>query len=259
MARKTKQGQNVTGILGRLFKNKLVLTALFYAVVLGGIFYGLWYFFHNSRFFTVNEIVINSQEKYGLWEGEDGLKRLYLGRNIFNVNPRDVRMLVKRDAPQFKTVVVRRVMPDRLEIDIVPREPVAYMNTGGGLIIDKDAVILAKGRNRNELVEIKGIRFFFSSPSEGEKVEDPMLDKALSLLKELNEKGITGRYRVGYVNVSDRNNILLDVLGVIVKMGEDGFSRKIDKLKEILEDPDVNIKDIKYIDLRFESPIISPR
>ena len=259
MAKKIKQGQNIIGVLGKLVRNRFVLTAILYAVILGGLFYGLWYFFYNSRFFTVNEIVINSQEGYGLWEGKDKLKDLYIGRNIFNVNPGDVKVMVEREAPQLKTVVVRRVMPDRLEIDIVPRSPVAYINSGGGLVIDKDAVVLAKGRNKKDLVEIKGIRFFFSSPPTGEEIKDQMLTKALSLLKEMKEKGLTGKYRVEYVNVSDKNNVLLGILGVMVKMGGDGFSKKINKLKEILEDPDVNIKDIRYIDLRFENPIISPR
>jgi hypothetical protein len=62
---------------------------------------------------------------------------------------------------------------------------------------------------------------------------------------------------VEYIDISGQNNILLGISGVTVKMGADDFSRKIDELKEILNDPNVNMRDINYIDLRFEDPVIS--
>jgi hypothetical protein len=90
-------------------------------------------------------------------------------------------------------------------------------------------------------------------------VENAMLDKALTLLEELREKRVLSEYRAESINISDKNNIQLEILGVVVKMGSSDFPKKIMKLKEIFEDPDVNVEDIEYIDLRFDSPIISPR
>jgi cell division septal protein FtsQ len=178
---------------------------------------------------------------------------------MFNINLKDVKMLIEREVPQLKSVAVRRVFPDRLEIDVVSREPVAFIDTAKGLVIDKEGVILGRGGIQKDLVEIKGIRFFFSAPARGERINNAMLDKALMLLEGLREKGLTTRHKVKDIDVSDKNNIQLGILGVKVKMGNNDFSQKTDKLKEILEDPDVNVKDIKYIDLRFEEAVISPR
>jgi cell division septal protein FtsQ len=259
MARKKKRGPAVGGLFKKLVVNRFILTAFLCAIVLGGVFYGLRHFFQNTRFFDVSEIVVSKEGGYAFWEGEDKIKNLYLGRNIFNVNPENLEILIKEDAPQLKTVVVRRVMPNRLEIDVVPREPAAFINAGRGFVIDKEAVVLSRGKSEKNLVEIKGMRFFFSAPARGERVENAMLDKALTLLEELREKRVLSEYRAESINISDKNNIQLEILGVVVKMGSSDFPKKIMKLKEIFEDPDVNVEDIEYIDLRFDSPIISPR
>ena len=259
MAKKKKRDIAFGGLFKRLVLNRFVLVVLLCVIVLGGVLYSLWYFFQNTRYFDISEIVVNKEGSYAFWEGEDKLKSLYLGRNIFNVSPKDLEILIKDDAPQLKKVVVRRVMPNRLEIDVIPREPEAFISSGRGFIIDKEAVVLARGGNEKDLVEIKGMRFFFSAPSRGEKIDSAMLDKALTLLGELREKRISPKYDVESINISDKNNIQLEVVGVAVKMGSSGFPQKIVKLKEIFEDPDVNAEDIEYIDLRFDKPIISPR
>ncbi|MFQ5953072.1 MAG: cell division protein FtsQ/DivIB [Candidatus Omnitrophota bacterium] len=258
MARK-KREQNIGNFLGKLLASRIVLIALLCAVLIGGAFYGAWYFFRNSRFFSINEIVVSEHGRGSFWGGESKLKKSYMGRNIFEVDPGEVAKMIKKESPRLETVIVRRVMPDRLEIDVNPREPIAFINTAGGLVIDKEGVVLGRKGNTEGLVEIEGIRFFFSAPPAGRKIDNAMLDKALTILKELRKKRITGKYPAKYVNVSDRNNVQLVVLDVTVKMGKDNFTQKIKKLKEILKDPDVNIEDIEYIDLRFEEAVISPK
>jgi hypothetical protein len=42
-----------------------------------------------------------------------------------------------------------------------------------------------------------------------------------------------------------------------VKMGTDDLAVKIDALDGILTDPNVNIGDINYIDMRFDEPVMS--
>jgi cell division septal protein FtsQ len=219
----------------------------------------MWYFFNNSRFFSVKEILINDEGRYAAWGGERKLKELYVNRNIFSLDLREMELWIRQQAPQLKTVVIRRVMPDRIEVDLISREPFAFIDTAGGLIIDKDGVVLNRGKNKYGLAEIKGIRYFFNAPRNGEKIDNPMLENALRLLDGLKGRGILRKNGVDYVDISDRNNIQVGIDGVNIKMGRNDFSRKIIKLKEFLDDPKIDMKKINYVDLRFEDIIIAPR
>jgi cell division septal protein FtsQ len=264
MAKKKKKAKSTKSssspsFWSALFSNKIILIVLVCALITGGAFYGLWYFFNNSRFFAIKQIIVNDEGRYSAWTGEERLKELYTNRNIFSLNLTEIELWIKQQSPQLKTVVVRKIMPDRIEVDLVSREPFAFINTSGGLIIDKDGVVLNRGKNKYDLPEIKGIRFFFNAPRNGEKIDNAMLEKALMLLDGLKGKGILRRNKVEYIDISDRNNMQLGIEGVNIKMGRSDFSDKIIRLKEMLNDPKVDMRKINYVDLRFDDIIISPR
>jgi len=126
-------------------------------------------------------------------------------------------------------------------------------------VIDKDGMVLASGMKTKGLVKIKGLKFFWGAPSPGKKIKTRPVTKALLLLEVLREKDFAKRYDIEYIDVSDQNNILLNIDGVLVKMGNTDFPRKINRLNEILKDPRIDPKDINYIDLRFEDAVISPK
>ncbi|MFH1665259.1 MAG: cell division protein FtsQ/DivIB [Candidatus Omnitrophota bacterium] len=231
---------------------------LYIIFIAGGIF-GLRYFFLNSPVFDIKEIVVNKDWGYSFREGEGKLKRLYIGRNMFTVDLKQVQSLIKDDFPQLKKVEVKKIFPDRMELDIVSRVPVAVINSGGGVVIDADGIVLTVGEVPRDLVKIKGINFFLNIPPRGGKITNGSLDKALDLLGQLNRKLGKDRSKVEYMDISDNNNIILYVSGVPVKMGIDGFSEKTDELKEMLADPNIDMKDIEYIDLRFEAAVIAPK
>ena len=242
---------------GKIFSKKPILILCLCAGLSGGAFYGAWHFFLNSPFFAIKEIAVNRHSGYSFREGERKLKRLYIGRNIFTVDLKQVQMLIKKDFPQLKKVEVRRGLPEALEIDIVSREPAAVIDAGGGIVIDAEGVVLSVGEKAKGLVKIKGIGFFLNMPSRGEKITNRVLERVLVLLDGLRAKMRENIKDIEYIDVSGRNTILFGISGVTVKMGTDDFSGKIDELKEILNDPDVNMGDIKYIDLRFEDPVMS--
>lgn len=222
--------------------------------------YGCRHFFLNSRFFTIQDCIVIKDGGYPLNEIEDKIKKLYTGRNIFTVNLKQISTMVIKDFPYLEEAEVRRSLPDKLEVNLTVRTPVAFIATGSGLVVDREAVVLAGDIDLEKtLVKIKGVSFFYRIPSPGQKVQTGLVNKALSMLGILREKGLIKRHNVRYIDVSDRNNILLCMDGVIVKMGKGGFTGKINRLNRILEDPKIEIKEIRYIDLRFEDAVISPR
>lgn len=257
--KKSKKGWKIDFFQGKVFPWKLFLIVLFCASTISGVLYGARHFFLNNQFFTIKEIEVNMDRGYSFRDGEEKVNGLYLGRNMFTVNLRQAEMLIKNSFPQLKKVEVRRSFPDRLEIDIIGREPVAVIATGRGIVIDREAVVLAVGEKTKGLVRIKGISFFLNMPSRGESIKNKALDRAIVLLEGLRKKMRNDKAHIEYIDISDRNNILMGIYGVKVKMGTDDFLRKIDKLNQILNDPDISMEDINYIDLRFEEAVISLR
>ncbi|MFH1799167.1 MAG: FtsQ-type POTRA domain-containing protein [Candidatus Omnitrophota bacterium] len=253
--RKRKVGKNVSLVRTRI--TKFVLTILFCGAVSAGVFYGLRHFFVNNPLFDVKDVTVTTSKGYFFEQGEQNIKNLYRGRNIFSINLKQVQLLFENEFPQVKEVEVKRILPDKIEIDVIGREPRALINFGGGIIIDKDAVVLAIGAKAENLVQIQGITFFMNMPRKGETIKNEFLDKALLLCEGLYENMKMYRKEVKYIDISDRNSIVLGFCDVEIKMGASGFSKKIAKLKEIREDPNMRMGDIRYVDLRFEDSVIS--
>ncbi|MBD3426208.1 MAG: FtsQ-type POTRA domain-containing protein [Candidatus Omnitrophica bacterium] len=241
------------------FPSRLFVTALVAAVLMGGAVYGVWYFFLNSEFFAVRDIIVNKDQDYSFHAGERYLLNRYKGRNIFTVNARQVQTLVKSDYPQFKKVEIRRRFPDVLEVDIVSREPMAIIESGGGIVIDSEGVVLNVGEVRKGLVKVRGISFFLNMPERGEKITSGALDRALLLLEILRKKMGSEKANIEYIDISDRNNLVLGIYGAKVKMGSEDFFKKTQQLRDIINDPNINMDDIRYIDLRFDDAVIAPK
>lgn len=242
-----------------LIPPKAVVIVLLVIALAAGIIYALGYYFLNSQAFEVKEIVVNKDRTYSFASGEQKLEGLYIGRNIFTVDLEQVQALINSDYPQLRKIEVRRNLPDVLEVDIVSRDPVAVIDTAGGVVIDREGVVLNIGNPAESLVKIKGIKFFINRPSTGEKIDNKALDKALILLEGFRKKIPSDKRSIEYINISDKNNIVVGIHGVTVKMGSDDFLRKIGELRAILNDPDINMSDINYIDLRFDNAVISPK
>ncbi len=257
-AKRKKQKSDFS--LGQIFKNKYFIQLVVLVVILGGAGYGLFQFFNTSKFFSVKEVYVNKDRDYSFSGGEKRLRSRYAGRNIFSINLGEVQGYIKRSYPELKKVEVLRGLPDTLEVDIITREPAACIEArGGNIVIDKDGVVLTIGENSDELVKIRGINFFLNVPSRGEKIDKPIVRNALILSNVIGKKLSRYKKNIEYIDVGAKNNMILVVYDVPVKLGADDFTRKIEKLGQILRDPNISIKDIKYIDLRFEEAVISPK
>jgi len=233
-----------------------VLTVILCTALTAGIVYGLRCFFLGSRFFAIKEVSVTSDRGYAFTAGRKKLERLYLGRNIFSVDLDQTATLINNDFPQLKKVEVRRRLPEVLEVDIVSRRPAARLHSGG-VVIDREGVVLATGKKDDGLVTIRGLNFFLNVPSRGTKVRNASLEKALILLSGLNRKMPGRKDSIEYIDISDKKNLILGISGVTVKMGADDLAGKIDALNDILTDPNIDTGDINYMDMRFDEPVIS--
>lgn len=253
-----KRNNNKNFLSAKMFFVKIIFLFLFFITVFGGFFFGVRYFLLNSPFFEIKEVTIDRDWKYFSKENLKKLEHSYAGRNIFSIDLKTAQKLTEKEFPHLKKVELTRVFPGRLVFHITGREPIAAIETGtDNLIIDADGVVIAVVKDIEGLLKIKGVTFFLNRFSIGRKIESNIVKEAIVLAKDLQKVFGTNMKGIEYVDISDRRNILIGFHGVEVKIGTGGFARKIDMLEEIWKDPNMDMRKINYIDLRFEDAVIS--
>jgi cell division septal protein FtsQ len=239
--------------------NRGTIFGLISILIIGMCSYGAHYYIMNSSLFKIKSIDIEKRGIVDIRDTENNLKEFFIGRNIFNIDLAGIPVMLTRKYPYLKKVEARRVLPDKLNILIVPREPMAVIDSSTPVVIDKERVVLKSGIIPRSMVRIKGISFFLRTPRPGQKVDARGLDETLGLLQLLKDKNMVKKYGIKYIDVADKRNYIVDIQNVVVKFGDGSFPSKVSKLEEILDDPSVKLKEIKYIDLRFEEAVIAPR
>ncbi|MBF0216516.1 MAG: FtsQ-type POTRA domain-containing protein [Candidatus Omnitrophica bacterium] len=242
-----------------LTRHRLTVAFLASAVLVSALGFGTWRFLNDSDNFSVKEISVKKgAEEYSLKPGLD-LEGLYMGRNIFSINLRQIRAFIEEARPQCKYIEVRRVLPDRIDVIITEREPYAVIDAKPAVVIDREAVVMADNTSVKDLLRIKGVKFFINTPRPGEVLLTRQVEKAFEILNLVEKQRIKEKAPVTFVDVGNINDITMDLSGVTIKLGRSDFTRNIDRLKMVLSDPKVNLKEIAYIDLRFEKIVISPK
>lgn len=187
-----------------------------------------------------------------------------LGTNVFLVDLNSFKERVARAHPELRDVVVRRVLPNRLIIQARQRIPAAQVYGDRPYFVDKDGVFLpyAKDFAGAEVIPlITGIR---ASPTRGGALQKEKIDKALFLIEAAAENSRLSVYKIKKIDITDSRNISFffnaaDAEKVEIKIGEGEFTKRLEVLSTVLQQLGGDIQRVKYIDLRFEDPIVGPR
>ncbi|MBU1913215.1 MAG: cell division protein FtsQ/DivIB [Candidatus Omnitrophica bacterium] len=187
-----------------------------------------------------------------------------MGTNVFLVDLKSFKERIAAAHPELRDIVVRRALPNRLIVQARQRVPVAEVYGDKPYFIDKDGVFLpyAKDSRDEEMIPIiTGIR---ASPSKGGSAQKEKIDKALFLIKTASSNQKLSKYKIKKIDMADSRNISFffnaaDAEKVEIKIGEGEFTKRLEVLSTVLEQLGGDIQRVKYIDLRFEDPIVGPR
>ncbi len=195
---------------------------------------------------------------------EEALSESILGKNIFVLNAKEVKMMLE-ERPEVKSVTLRRHFPDSIEIDMVLREKIIqieYMNgtigiASDGYVMDYDPMI-EEGLN-GDYLRVKGFEFErFEKNSVIVTDQYDLLENIIMLAKflknEIEEK-------TDFVFIEDNHLMLQIQKDFLVDFGllDDPIENKLGKMKLILQD--LNSKNINrgIINLRYEkNPVYYP-
>ncbi len=215
----------------------------------------IYLFLGNSRYFKLDTIeVIDKSHATALKAGD--LLSTYKGRNIFDININSLSSQIKRDTPTIKHAIVKRVLPNKLEIDIIPRVPIAKIKSHRYFPIDRTGMVLSPEIKTEKLPIITGFSLWLS-PKVGTSLENPQVRNAFLLIDALGESAILSDYAVSAIDVSNYRNLSFYLEnGIEVKIGSEDFLDRLNRLKTTFASPKLDKENIKYIDLRFKDVVI---
>ena len=181
--------------------------------------------------------------------------------NIHLIDLTKISTLLEKDS-FIEAARVSKHFPNKLEIEIIEREPIAVINTDEPLLIDRDGVILPKNEiaNKKLIPFLSGFNQNKNFYNLGKKTTSKKMQEAIALLKELKI-----RYPKLYNNLSELTlnssneyvMILLDY-PTKVNLGSKEVNNKlaiIQNFESILKEE--NLSTFASIDLRYKNQIIT--
>ncbi len=217
-------------------------------------------FLLNSDYFRVKSVESSGVEKVITYREKEVLEA-FLGKNTFKVNLKEVSDMLKKRHPEFKDIIVRRVLPDRLKIDATVTRPVALVMDHKYVPVDSEGVILydIDSSTWKKLPLITG---FDVSPRErmNRRCDSMRLKITLGLLAAIEESQLLAEHDLNSIDASNRRNISFYLEdGLEVKIGNERFGERLEVLKKVLRDPKLSLSRMKYVDLRFEDAVIGTK
>lgn len=246
------------------FAKRILLGGLPYIlslIMLGLLFGAVAAYAVNSPAFQLTEVkVLNA----GSMTPEQAFKfcELQRGENLVTLDIVAVQQVIKRKYPQFKEVLVHRVLPNRIEVILKRRTPVAQVAFSKYLQIDKDLIILpaVSGTPFKNLTIIEGAPAPKQGLVVGATIKDDRARRAVKLKEILDRSNLFKGHELTKIDIADPKNISLIIDSDIeIKLGDTHIIERLKILEQTLKTIQLDRSKIHYIDLRFDDVVISPR
>lgn len=243
---------------------KLLISSSPYLISLAllGLFFGCVFAYAlNSPAFQLEEVKILN---IGTMTPEQSFKfcELNKGENLITLDLVNVQQVIKRGHPEFKEVLVRRVLPNRIEVMLKRRTPVAQVSYSRYVQVDKDLVILPGSRTLpfKNLTIIEGVPVPAEGLYVGVSIKDANAKKALKLADLIKGSNVLRKHTLTKIDIGDPRNIALVVdTDIEIRIGSSHLIERFKILDQTLKTIELDRSKIRYIDLRFDDVVIGPR
>ena len=243
------------------------LLAVFIVASVGLGFVRLKYMLTDSGSFIVKGIDVRLHDEYDTVRNVpiDDISQEVMGTNIFFTDLNALKEKIESAHPEFKDILIRRLLPNKLIVNAVERKRVAQIQSDRYYFVDEEGILLPNVKNFPEtdfpIITGLGINLAKLPSSKFSDFERENLNKALGLLKEIKSNERLSQYKIKIIDITDPGNIsfLLEAFNVEIKIGNTDFHNRLLILSTLFDQIESDMSKFKYIDLRFEDPILGPR
>lgn len=209
-----------------------------------------------SRMFLVKSIIVDPADEF------DPSDLMYLkNKNIFDVDVDFVQSRLGKQYPQIAYLKVIKRFPDTLIVVAKKRNPFAQVQMRSRLVlIDADGVVISDmGQESTAVPLIQGIksdkRIKVGSPLDAQNLYAAIT--IMKIFKENSSLASNAIIRVEVENLSRINLYLSNNINII--LDRERVKQKFKMLEVVLSQSKIDLSEVKYIDLRFNEPIIGKK
>ncbi len=211
-----------------------------------------------SRVFTVKHIIFHPSLKIMESHEVFSLK----GKNLLDLDLKPLQKQLEMRYPQFSQLRILKKFPDQLIVTARERIPFASVRTEGrDFLLDQDGIVLSPpGDFGNPLPVIVGVSLSKAKAAVGYPLEGRDLNLALRILKSFKEENILSSLRIAKIDVENLSQINITLQdGLKIILDEEDFRNKLKVLRLVLMQARSQLRDVKYIDVRFKEPILGKK
>jgi cell division protein FtsQ len=182
------------------------------------------------------------------------------GRNILKLPIAEAATAIAK-IPRVRSAVVRRKLPDEIQIEITERQPSALILAKELLLLDHDKKVIDRFDSTKEkdlpLITGRVLR----GASIGDILDSDGIEQALQVIDAMAEPALSNSIRLSEINIDDLENILIitEPFGASVYLGSGAFRDKLWRLAQVTEEIKRNerlrMATLERVDMRFESII----
>ncbi len=241
-----------------LFAVKFWVAAVLAVLVGWAVGRGAKYVLRNNEYFRIHSVTIDSSLEF---VDQDDLKHL-LGQNIFAVYLRTVQRDLSKKYPQASDLKVVRRFPNQVAVIAKQRFPFVQVPIDGKTVVldDQGVVLSVDDKEERKFPQIIGLQRHSREPVRGLPFDGPEMKTALAILKGFQAEKSLSSYRIESVHVENMSKVyftLQDNPDVILDQDKIAHGMKV--LSVVLSQGQLDISQVKYIDLRFNEPIIGKK
>lgn len=241
------------------FKFPVKLTTVIVIIFLA-LFFIIGYIYRAMRvsdYFRVRDIVTRMPDFADL---------SYLkGKSILSIDLKKESRYLLNYFPDYSGVRITRVLPNRIFVDFLKRKPLAYVKLYKYFCVDKTGVLFHP-LNLPELKDlpvINGLETKIFKARPGVKCNINNLALALNIIKELEANSILKDFKIKKIDAANASNTLvllslpLEAVEYLeVRVDDNDIKQKVIILSGLVLGAKDNLRNIKYIDLRFAEPLV---
>ena len=225
--------------------------------------WALWRYAQRADAFRIERVVFPADSALRL-------RAPIVGQNLWALDVRALADDLKQQQPRLKEVRVVRDMPNAVRIDAVPRVPIAQVRldlsasaqAGRWHPVDREGFILPDGRAEaaDGLVRLSGFDYA-DGLRVGKGRAGERLALALRVLDVLRREAPAIARRVSEINVAEAQQLRFTLDGKTeVRCGSEAeLDMHLARLRAALKVVARQSLDARYIDVRFQEPVIGPR
>ena len=201
---------------------------------------------------TIGNEIVSSEEIFKL-------SGFSFGDHTLDVDLKDAALRIET-SPFIKKALISRELPNTFSIRVAERKPFAFIALDELYCTDVNGHLLPSRSHRSfDLPVITGIEDV-NLPSHGDRIDNPLFQKALNVVKILGEGSFPLYNTISEINLSPDGevNLIGTRKGTRIYLGKSGYENKIDRIRSLIRTvkPRGGLSRYHYVDLRFENQVI---